>query len=310
MEQHESRAMTAIAKTEPEIQDINHDEFFLTIKWNNGYRSQFPFIFMRDNAPGTRHANGQKLIETATLNILSVPAKITRVENNAIIIKWEEHDEDFFSCDWFLKHDFYRGNSAATHPQYLWDNQLNIQLPEAHFANIREHEETLHTWLGFIQKYGFAILRNVPPVAGMIKEVVKLFGYIRETNYGEIFDVRTIVNPNNLAYTGLAISAHTDNPYRNPTPTLQLLHCLSSDAGGGDSVLADGFRIAEDLRQQYPVFFKTLSTVMVTYQYKDNENWLEHSAPIISLNPDSSIAAIRLNNRSIQPVTLPPADLL
>jgi gamma-butyrobetaine dioxygenase len=144
----------------------------------------------------------------------------------------------------------------------------------------------------------------------MISEVVKLFGYIRETNYGKLFDVKTVIRPSNLAYTGLGISAHTDNPYRNPTPTLQLLHCLSSDANGGDSVLADGFRIAEDFRRQYHAYFEILTSVMVTYQFRDEENWLERSTPVITLYPDGTIAAIRLNNRSIQPVKLQPDDLL
>ncbi|MEZ5593155.1 MAG: hypothetical protein R3F53_21585 [Gammaproteobacteria bacterium] len=31
------------------------------------------------------------------------------------------------------------------------------------------------------------------------------------------------------------------NPYRDPTPGLQLLHCLANDAEGGDSVVVDGF---------------------------------------------------------------------
>ena len=40
------------------------------------------------------------------------------------------------------------------------------------------------------------------------------------------------VNAANLAYTSLALPVHTDNPYRNPVPTLQLLHCIASDATG------------------------------------------------------------------------------
>lgn len=48
-------------------------------------------------------------------------------------------------------------------------------------------------------------------------------------------------NGNNLAFTGARITPHTDNPYRDPVPTLQLLHCLTSAAVGGDSGLVDGF---------------------------------------------------------------------
>lgn len=63
--------------------------------------------------------------------------------------------------------------------------------------------------------------------------VVALFGYVRETNYGRHFEVRTTVNPTNLAYTGLGLQAHTDNPYRDPVPSIQVLYCLESSAAGG-----------------------------------------------------------------------------
>ena len=37
--------------------------------------------------------------------------------------------------------------------------------------------------------------------------VAALFGFVRETNYGKWFEVRTEVNPANLAYTGLGLQA-------------------------------------------------------------------------------------------------------
>ena len=57
-------------------------------------------------------------------------------------------------------------------------------------------------------------------------DVASLFGFVRETNYGKWFEVRTEVNPVNLAYTGLGLQAHTDNPYRDPVPSMQILYCL------------------------------------------------------------------------------------
>lgn len=305
-------------KTTPVIKSLQCDDFFLIVDWNNGQQGRYPFIFLQDNAPGIRHTNGQKLIETAALHISQRPENVSLCENRNVSIKWDDRSEEqIFSDTWLWEHDAQNNRHAqkndnpdTTSANALWDHHLNRQLPESDFSAINENEEALYSWLDKVQKYGFAILRNVPPVGGMILEVVKLFGYIRETNYGSIFDVKTVIHPNNLAFTGLGISAHTDNPYRNPTPTLQLLHCLSSDANGGDSILADAFKIAEDLRQQYPGYFKILNTTMVTYQFRDSENWLERSTPIISTYPDGTLAAIRLNNRSIQPFKLLPDDLL
>jgi gamma-butyrobetaine dioxygenase len=44
------------------------------------------------------------------------------------------------------------------------------------------------------------------------------------------------------------ILPHTDNPYRDPVPTVQLLHCLRTSEDGGDTGLVDGFAAAAALR--------------------------------------------------------------
>ncbi len=81
----------------------------------------------------------------------------------------------------------------------------------------------------------FFLLSNVPCQPGTVLTVAGSMGYVRETNYGRLFDVRVEATPANLAFTGLPIAPHTDNPYRDPVPTVQLLHCLASAVEGGDS---------------------------------------------------------------------------
>ena len=79
-----------------------------------------------------------------------------------------------------------------------------------------------------------------------------LFGYVRETNYGRLFDVGSVEDASNLAYTPAPLSVHTDNSYRDPCPTLQLLHCLVQAEQGGITAIADGFYSADRLRREAP----------------------------------------------------------
>jgi alpha-ketoglutarate-dependent taurine dioxygenase len=50
--------------------------------------------------------------------------------------------------------------------------------------------------------------------------------------------------------TGQRLVVITDNPYRDPVPTVQLLHCLREAAAGGDTGLIDGFAAAAALRAE------------------------------------------------------------
>ncbi len=109
----------------------------------------------------------------------------------------------------------------------------------------------------------------MPTDPGAVLAVAASLGYVRETNYGRLFDVRVESSPSNLAFTSLPIPPHTDNPYRDPVPTVQLLHCLRNAADGGDSGFVDGFHAAAALRAQDPAAFATLAGTPVTFGYRD-----------------------------------------
>jgi gamma-butyrobetaine dioxygenase len=139
----------------------------------------------------------------------------------------------------------------------------------------------------------------------MVAAVAERFGYVRETNYGRVFDVRVEGSPANLASTGLALTPHTDNPYRDPVPTVQLLHCHASAAEGGDTVLLDGFRAAALLREQDPGSFGVLTATPVSFGFDEPGTALRAWQPLIDLDPRGRIRCVRFNNRSTQTLRRP-----
>ena len=122
--------------------------------------------------------------------------------------------------------------------------------------------------------WGFVLLHDVPAEPGMVLEVAASFGFVRETNYGRLFDVRVEPRPGNLAFTSRAILPHTDNPYRDPVPTVQLLHCLRRRrATGGDTGLVDGFAAARGAARRGPRDRLTLlARTPVPFGYSDKEH--------------------------------------
>jgi gamma-butyrobetaine dioxygenase len=152
-------------------------------------------------------------------------------------------------------------------------------------------------------------VRGVPIEPGTVLAVARSFGHVRTTNYGDLFDVRVEPQPVNLAYTGRAIAPHTDNPYREPVPGIQLLHCLQSSPGGGDNLLIDGFAAADLIRDEDSQAFATLTSTALTFKYEDANTLLRASAPIITLNAAGDVRGIRWNDRSIQPPAVAPHDV-
>lgn len=157
-----------------------------------------------------------------------------------------------------------------------------------------------------VRDLGFTVLRGVPTEPGMVCRVIALFGYVRETNYGRLFDVRAVERATNLAYTDLTLANHTDNPYRDPVPQLQLLHCLQAAEDGGESVVVDGFAAAAWLRANAPDDFTLLTRNPVGFRYHQSGTVdLRASAPLIELDVEGEVRAVRYNGRSMAPLDLP-----
>ena len=155
----------------------------------------------------------------------------------------------------------------------------------------------MHDLLVSFYKYGFVIIKNIPTSKNYIVEFANSIGSVRRTNFGEYFDVKSKPDPNDLAYTSLALAPHTDNPYRNPVPCIQLLHCIESKVSGGLSTLVDGFTVTEELRNKFSEFYEILTEVKVRFRFIDKEVILENISPLIELNDDKSFKQVRFSPR-------------
>ena len=49
--------------------------------------------------------------------------------------------------------------------------------------------------------------------------------------------------------------------------TVQIFHCLQPDKAGGDTLLVDGFKVAEELEKRDASAFHTLCTTPITFQH-------------------------------------------
>ena len=158
-------------------------------------------------------------------------------------------------------------------------------------------EKTMYDALQNFYKYGFVIFKNVPTKNNYIVNFANSIGSIRRTNFGEFFNVKSKPNPNDLAYTSLPLAPHTDNPYRNPVPCIQILHCIENEVNGGLSTLVDGLTVTEKLKKEFPEFYKILNETKVRFQFIDQDVVLEDWAEMISLDDQGELKQVRFSPR-------------
>jgi alpha-ketoglutarate-dependent taurine dioxygenase len=281
----------------------------LTVSWPDGVQAEFTSLWLRDNRAEDRDAHsGQRLVD-----IMDVPAdpriESAQVDDGEVRVRWAgEPTAACFSLDWLAAQA--RPASAArpelAQRRWLEGAAMNAaaDFGWAALADAQRDPALRLHWLTRLLQDGVAFFSGVPCADEGILEAMSLVGQVSATNYGLVFDVRSVPQPENLAYSDLGLGLHTDNPYREPVPGFQSLHALQTSSEGGDSIFADGFALAEHLRATDAAAFAVLTQTPVPFAYRSKDADLYAERPLIQLACDGSVAAVHYNNRSIAPLRL------
>ena len=295
------------------IKKLSVVEDELVIDWQDGKQSRLFSHWLRDHCQmsTSRNAdNGQRLF-----SIINIPPdthieQVRKDEQGNVCVRFQpENHLSIFSQSWLRKNCYdlnLHFDDRSEKQKHLWQkDSFKAGLPFINYESMCNDENVKLDALRLVKNIGFFVLENVPTTEGQVLKVISELGYTRETNYGVLFEVRTEVNPNNLAYTNMGLGSHTDNPYRDPVPTVQLLHCLESSIEGGDSVLVDGFKAATVLLQESKEDFDILTRTWINFRFSDDKTDLRSRVPMIELNDNNEIVKVRYNNRSIDTIKLP-----
>jgi len=287
----------------------------LRLEWWNGEQSEFPSLWLRDNCPFERDSqSGQRLIDIADLPIDPKIRSVSK-EQGAVVIAW--HDEPraaSFDPAW-LKANTPGNVRLDKEPRaktWLEGSKLDAAKDFAWtaFSEWSRNPSARGLWMTRLIHDGIAFLSGVPCVERCALEAAEAMGIVLETNYGRLFDVRFVQQAENLADSDRGLGLHTDNPYRDPVPGFEVLHFLTAAPEGGDSLFADGFAIAESLRQTAPALFDRLARTPVAFAYRSKNAELYSEKPFIQLSPRGEVSSVHYNNRSIAPLRLGSAEIL
>jgi len=281
----------------------------LTLRWPNGASTHLDSLWLRDNRREDRDPHsGQRLIDILDLP----PAPRIRAaawQGDALHVTWEDEPRGAsFALEWLTLQAAGPQRQRPELQRRLWLEGASMDaardfawLP---YERLRREPKARLEWMTALLQQGMAFLSEVPCTESGLLDAMAPLGQVSATNYGLAFDVRSVPQPENLAYSDLGLGLHTDNPYREPVPGFQSLHALLTTTEGGDSLLADGFALAEHLRATDPRSFELLTRTRVPFHYRSREADLYAERPLIQLDCEEGIAAVHYNNRSIAP--LPP----
>ena len=235
-------------------------------------------------------------------------ARVSITDGGGLRVEWqpEGHVSDY-DPDWLRAH---RGGaedpSNCEAGPITWGAELSEAMPGADYEAVGESDSALLHWLRLLRDNGVAVLRGTPREPLSVLALADLIGPARATNFGEHFDVVSKPEPNSNAYTALGLLCHTDLPNWERPPDYQLLHCLENEANGGDSILVDGFRAADELRRRQPAAFRLLSRFPIDFRFQDHESDIRFRAPTIGLDESGAVNEVRFNFAVMDAISAPP----
>ena len=270
----------------------------LTVAWADGASADFPFLWLRDNCPSGFHPQTHE----REFDLTSIPETLgilsAELDGEAIRIEWDgEEHQSRFDADWLKAHRPGIGlKDPAKIPPTLWRGDFQpAGLPRISAADLMNDDKALLGFLIETKKTGLAIVDGMADDREAGMAAAKRIGFLRETNFGVTFEVRSMPNPNNLAYTSHALPLHTDLANQELPPGFQFLHCLANDAEGGGSTFCDGFAIAEDLRQNDPEAFELLSKTPVPFRFHDDSYDIRRHQTVIDLDAFGNLQELHFN---------------
>jgi gamma-butyrobetaine dioxygenase len=274
--------------------ELSNNKVFLN---NQGSKKEIHPFWLRERV------NGETFVDKNTQQRLFDPTKLKndieiirlKLSENFLEITFNDGIHTKITIESILK-EFSKDSDNKSIKRTKWDSKLKDFNYFNFCKNFFEEKSLFDALMSFYQ-YGFVIFKNVPTEGSFLVDFANSIGSIRRTNFGEYFDVKSKPNPNDLAYTSLPLAPHTDNPYRNPVPCIQMLHCIENEVTGGFSTLVDGYTVTELLKKKFPEFYKILTKVKIRFQFMDQSVVLESWAEMIQLDENNELKQVRFSPR-------------
>ncbi|MGB4408759.1 MAG: TauD/TfdA family dioxygenase [Burkholderiaceae bacterium] len=283
----------------------------LIVTWTDASTTRVPSIWLRDNCPSGLHPDTHERL----LDLLAVddtPLLVSaQLEGDTALLAYADGHNSRMPVSLIATTRL--GGAEADLgdiPAQLWrTGQAVVSIACHPAAAVLVDDAALNKWMQDTAAHGIAMINGLAGDGDAGVEIAKRIGFLRTTNFGTTFEVLNKPDPNNLAYTSIALPLHTDLPNQEVPPGYQFLHCLANEATGGGSLFADGFAMAADLRTEDPDAFRLLCEVAIPFRFHDDTADIRIHRPVITLDSKGEVIEIRYNAH-IAGVFQMPVDIM
>ena len=270
----------------------------INILFSNNKEDNFLNIWLRDHAKDEDswdHRSNQRKIFTAKLDPkLHIKKAILKDNGKSVDILWSDLKKPInYTSNFFLENS--NKSQKINKNIQIWDKKDIGEEIYTDFQNTITNDG-FKEFLEKLYKFGFVVIQNCKTEMSSVEKIANKIGYVRESIFGGLWSFESNNDMADSAYTQDELRPHTDSTYSNDAPGLQLLLCCHYEATGGESIMVDGFKIAEKIYKENKDLYTLLSEIEVTGQYIGDGVFLEAKRPIFKLNSNKELVQVSFNN--------------
>ncbi|XP_068085044.1 gamma-butyrobetaine dioxygenase [Anabrus simplex] len=255
--------------------EVNNDKDTIDVILLDGSCLQYPWVWLRDNCQCPSCFIPHLHSRTIHWKYFDVTVKPTKVDidDGKLHVSWSDGHSSQFELGWLRERNFSKEtqeawlNDVYRLPKVPWGSaEFPNILKRFNFQDIVLSDNVLLDWLENLAMHGVAIITDTPCKEDQIRHLANRVCFIKKTHYGEEFEVRNKPDTTNLAYLSTPLQMHTDLPYYEYKPGVNLLHCLVQTVGeGGENELTDILNVSNKLRRDKPEEYKILTKTLVEW---------------------------------------------
>lgn len=269
------------------------ERYFLTIQGTELVQPiHVSYIWLRDHCR-CKECYNQETFQR-TLSILDIPDDVKpasfELTDRKLKVLWMDDHLSTYDLDFIFQSQFevLKENLRQEHARpVLWDRDLISLCPEYCRVTLSElicEDAAIAKVVKSLVAYGFAFIQKVPANQQSTEMAIKRIFSIHKTLFGEMWTFSDQMDHGDTAYTKSYLGPHTDNTYFSDASGLQILHCIQFNGSGGETMLIDGFKAAEQLKLKDTAAFERLCSYPLTAEYMEEGKHHTHCAPVIKLN--------------------------
>lgn len=297
------------AETIAAIPRIDTGDDGLSIHWDTGHTSFYHYFWLRSAC----HCEicGDSLTGSRRLHPSDVPIDIKpdRVDaSNQLTITWQpDAHVSQYDFAWLLEYAYDEASHELDWRPRLWDSSIDPKQVSHKLKLVQQDDQACFEFLRTLRDYGIAIMRSDDKKPVGIETMAALIGDITESAYTRVFDLKPQPDAHTYGNTTQVIPPHTDEAYLHTPTGILILYCVNPAADGGESILVDGFQIANLLKQQNPQAYQVLCTCQQTYHRIVPGEGMDFRTRARALNIDErgNLVGFRFHPRSMAPNDAP-----